>query len=89
MVEHDINNADIKSMDLDTLIAKSKEGKLSQGEINEAVEELDFDNDSLYKFYDALEDSGIPLPDDISSSEMSEIESEVEAFRTGETMEKK
>ncbi len=73
---------------IEELIAKSKEGKLSQTEINEAVEEMDFDNDSLDKFYDALEDSGIPLPDDISSSEMNEIESEVEAFGTSENMER-
>ncbi len=88
MVDNDMNKLEEKSMDIDKLIEKSKEGKLSQGELNEAVEEMDFDNDSLDKFYDALEDSGIPLPDDISSTEMSEIESEVEAFRTGENMEK-
>ena len=77
-----------KITNIDELIAKSKEGKLSKSEINEAVEEMDFDNDSLDKFYDALEDSGIPLPDDISSTEMSEIESEVEAFGTSENMER-
>ena len=73
---------------IEELIAKSKEGKISADELNEAVEEMDFDNDSLDKFYDALEDSGIPLPDDISSSEMSEIESEVEAFSTSDNMER-
>ena len=77
-----------KITNVDELIAKSKEGKLSQAEIDEAVEEMDFDNDSLDKFYDALEDSGIPLPDEISNSEMSEIESEVEAFGTSENMER-
>ena len=88
MVENDIKNEHEKTVDIEELIAKGKQGKLSRGEINEAVEELDFDNDSLDKFYDALEDSGIPLPDDISSSEMREIESEVEAFGTSENMEK-
>ncbi len=77
-----------KVKNIEDLIAKSKEGKISADELNEAVEEMDFDNDSLDKFYDALEDSGIPLPDDISSSEMSEIESEVEAFSTSDNMER-
>ena len=88
MVEKEIKHEQEKVVDIDELIAKSKEGKLSQSEINEAVEELDFDNDSLDKFYDALEDSGIPLPDDISNTEMNEIESEVEAFGTSENMER-
>ena len=92
MTENDIKNERAekaeKITNIDELIAKSKEGKLSKSEINEAVEEMDFDNDSLDKFYDALEDSGIPLPDDISSTEMSEIESEVEAFGTSENMER-
>ncbi|MBQ8817160.1 MAG: RNA polymerase sigma factor RpoD [Clostridia bacterium] len=88
MVENEIKNEQEKSISIEEFIAKSKEGKLSQEEINEAIEELDYDNDSLDKFYDALEDSGIPLPGDISSSEMSEIESEVEAFGTSENMEK-
>ena len=88
MVENEIKNEQEKTISIEEFIAKSKEGKLSQEEINEAIEELDYDNDSLDKFYDALEDSGIPLPGDISSSEMSEIESEVEAFGTSENMEK-
>lgn len=87
MEENDIKNENEKTVDIEQLIAKGKEGKLSQGEINEAVEELDYDNDSLDKFYDALEESGIPL-DDISNTEMNEIESEVEAFGTSENMEK-
>ena len=88
MQENEIKKDNEKIVDIDEIIAKSKEGKLSASEINEVVEEIDFDNDSLDKFYDALEDNGIPLPGDISSTEMSEIESEVEAFGTSENMEK-
>jgi RNA polymerase primary sigma factor len=91
MAEKEIKNdqeKQEKATAIDELIAKSKEGKLSQNEINEAVEEMDFDNESLDKFYDALEDNGIPFPDDISNSEMNEIESEVEAFGTSENMER-
>ena len=88
MQENEIKKDNEKVVNIDEIIAKSKEGKLSVSEINEVVEEIDFDNDSLDKFYDALEDNGIPLPGDISSTEMSEIESEVEAFGTSENMEK-
>ncbi len=88
MSENEIKNEQDKSVEIDELIAKSKEGKLSQGEIDEVVEEMDLDNDSLDKLYDAFEDSAGPLPDELSSSDMSEIESEVEGFGTGENMEK-
>ena len=87
-IEEMTNETNEKVRDLDSLIARTKEGKLSKSEINEAVEEMDLDNESLDKLYDELEDSGIPLPDDISSVEMMEIESEVEAFGTSENMER-
>ena len=87
-IEEMNNDISEKVKDLDALIAKSKEGKLSTSEINEAVEEMELDNESLDKLYDELEDSGIPLPDDISNVEMLEIESEVEAFGTSENMER-
>ena len=87
-IEEMTNETNEKVKDLDALIARSKEGKLSKSEINEAVEEMELDNESLDKLYDELEDSGIPLPDDISSVEMMEIESEVEAFGTSENMER-
>ena len=87
-IEEMNNDINEKVKDLDALIAKSKEGKLSSSEINEAVEEMELDNESLDKLYDELEDNGIPLPDDISNVEMLEIESEVEAFGTSENMER-
>ena len=87
-IEEMNNDINEKVKDLDALIAKSKEGKLSTSEINEAVEEMELDNESLDKLYDELEDNGIPLPDDISNVEMLEIESEVEAFGTSENMER-
>ena len=88
MVENEVKNEQEKLMDIDEFIAKSKEGKMSREEINEAVEELNLDTESLDKFYDALEDSAVPLPEEIMSSEISEIESEVAAFGTSENMEK-
>ncbi len=74
-----------KKMDMSDLIAKGKKGSLSITDLEEAIEKLDFDTDELY---DTLESNGISIPIDISQSEMTEIESEVEKFNTGENMER-
>ncbi len=73
---------------LEELIEKGKKGKLSSSDLEEAVEGMNFDTDALDEFYDVLEDNGIALPDEISTSELNAIESEVEAFGTSENMER-
>ena len=87
MTEHEIKLETDKSIDLDGLIEKGKQGTLSSDDLDEVVEEMDFDIDSLDKLYDTLENNGIALPD-LSSSELNEIESEVEGFGSGENMER-
>ena len=77
-----------KKIDMSELIEKGKKGALSTSDLDEMIEELDYDMDRLDKLYETLEDNGIPLPGDISSSEISEIESEVESFGAGENMER-
>ena len=77
-----------KKIDIEELIEKGKKGGLSTVDLDEAIEEMNFDMDSLDKLYETLEDNGIPLPDDMSNSEISEIETEVEKFGEGENMEK-
>ena len=77
-----------KKVDMDGLIEKGKKGDLSTNDLDEAMENMDFDMDSLEKLYEAFEDNGVSLPDDISTSEMNEIESEVERFGGGENMER-
>ena len=52
-----------KNAKMDDLLAKSKKGKLSESDLDEALEEMDYDIDSLDKLYESLEDSGIPLPE--------------------------
>ena len=76
-----------KKLDIDELIEKSKKDGLSSVDLDEALEEMDFDLDSLDKLYESLEDSGIPLGE-MSSAEISEIESEVEKLSTSDSMEK-
>ena len=88
MAENDIKQEKEKTIDLESLIEKGKQGKLSNDDLEEVVEEMDFDIDSLDKLYDTLENNGIPLPDDLTNSELNEIESEVEAFGTSENMER-
>ena len=79
---------DEKKIDVNELIEKGKKGALSTSDLDEMIEELDYDMDRLDKLYETLEDNGIPLPGDISSSEISEIENEVESFGGGENMER-
>ena len=88
MTEQEIKQENEKTIDFETLIEKGKQGKLSNDDIEEAVEEMDFNIDSLDKLYDTLENNGITLSDDLSNSELDAIESEVEAFGNSENMER-
>ena len=73
-------------LNMEELIEKGKKGALSTHDLDAALESAEFDIDTLDKLYETLEDNGIPLPGDISSAEMSEIENEVEHFGAGENM---
>ena len=84
MVANETKNPEEKvDIDLEEIIEKGKQGKLMENDLDRAAEEIDLD-----KLYDTLEDNGIELSGDISSTEMSEIESEVEAFSTSDNMER-
>jgi RNA polymerase primary sigma factor len=72
---------------VDSLIEKHKKGKLSQSDLDDLMEEMDFDVDQMDRLYEELEDSGISLDDNLSSEEMNEIESEVARFSASEAME--
>ena len=74
-----------KKVDMNDIIAKGKKGDLSIADLEEAMEEYDYDTDKLY---DTLESNGISLPMDIPQSEMTEIENDVEKFGTPESMER-
>ena len=72
-------------VDIEEMIEKRKQGKLSDHDYDRVAEEIGLD-----RFYDTLEDNGIDIitDDEVSSAEMSQIESEVEAFINGDTMER-
>ena len=76
-----------KAAKMNDLVAKGKKGKLSESDLDAVLEENDYDIDSLDKLYESLEDSGIPLPE-LSGTEMSEIENEVEQFGNSENMQR-
>ena len=76
-----------KKNSIDELIEKGKKEGLASVDLDEALEEMDFDLDSLDKLYESLEGSDIPIGE-ISSAEISEIESEVEKLSTSDSMEK-
>ena len=76
-----------RAMTVDSLIEKGKKGKLSQSDLDEMLEEMDFDVDQIDKLYEELEDNGINLNDNLSSEEMSAIENEVARFSAAEAME--
>ena len=77
-----------KKIDVSALIEKGKKGKLSASDLDEALEEMNFDAESIDKLYETLEDNGISFDGDLSSEEMSAIENEVEAFSAVENMER-
>ena len=79
-------NENEEKVNMEELIEKGKKGALSAHDLDAALETMDYDIDSLDKLYETLEDNGIPLPGDISSAEMSEIEQEGEQFGAGENM---
>ena len=82
-------NHDTKKNTFDTLIEKGKKGKLSSSDLDEALEEMNYDVDSIDKLYETLESHGIAFAGgDISTEEMNEIENEVSRFGVGENMER-
>ena len=55
-----------KTLDVQSLIEKGKKGALSESDLDEMLEECDYDMDKFEKLYETLEDNEIPLPGDIS-----------------------
>ena len=79
---------DKRELNIEELVEKGKRGKLSDGDLEEVLEESDYDLDTLDTLYEKLEDNGIPLTDDLTNAEINKIESEVEHFGGGENMER-
>ena len=88
MIEEVLSEAEKKqNLTVEALLEKGKKGKLSQGDVDAAMEELDFDVEQIDKFYEKLEENGITLEENISGEEMDAIENEVARFSAAESME--
>ena len=83
----ELSEEEKKTVSMDALIEKGKKGKLSQSELEDAMEEMDFDVDQIDKLYEELEDNGIDFEAELSAEEMNAIESEVARFGAAEAME--
>ena len=73
---------------VEVLIEKSKKSGLSDEDLDQALEEMDYDIDELDKLCDALEDHGVELPGSLSTAELEEIQKEVSKFENSANMEK-
>jgi len=88
MIEEIQTEAEKKqNLTVEALIEKGKKGKLSQNDVDAAMEELDFDVEQIDRFYEKLEENGISLVENISGEDMDAIESEVARFSAAESME--
>ncbi len=82
------NRETAASKKMDDLIEKGKKTGLSDEDLDQALEEMDYDIDELDKLCDALEDNGVELPGGLSTAELEEIQKEVSRFETPANMEK-
>ena len=82
-------NDNEKKFDINALIEKGKaKGSLSNSEIMEALEDVDYDIEQIEKLYDTLDSLGIEVTGYIDAPEINEIETEVEHYESAEDMEK-
>ncbi|MBE6564053.1 MAG: RNA polymerase sigma factor RpoD [Ruminococcaceae bacterium] len=78
-----------KKFEMKDLIEKGKaKGSLSNSEIMEALEDVDYDIEQIEKLYDTLEGLGIEITGYLDTQEFEKIESEVEQYESAEDMEK-
>ncbi len=87
ILENTSNKDNQKKVDTGYLIEKGKSGKLSNADIEEAMEAMDFDMDKLDKLYADLEENGIDVtPEQIAGDDIREIENEVAKYNKPEKM---
>lgn len=78
-----------KTFNMKDLIEKGKQkGSLSNSEIMEAIDDVDYDIDQIEKLYETLEGLGIEVTGYLDTPEFNEIENEVERYESAEDMEK-
>lgn len=83
------NTASDKKLDMRELIERGKaKGTLSNSEILEALEDVDYDIEQIENLYEQLGNLGIGITGYLDAPEFEEIESEIERYESAEDMEK-
>ncbi len=78
-----------KKIDMRDLVEHGKaKGSLSNSEIMEALEDVDYDIEQIEKLFETLENAGIEITGYLDAPEFEEIESEIERYESAEDMEK-
>jgi RNA polymerase primary sigma factor len=78
-----------KKIDMRELVEHGKaKGSLSNSEIMEALEDVDYDIEQIEKLYETLENAGIEITGYLDTPEFEAIESEIERYESAEDMEK-
>ena len=78
----------IEGNKVESLIEKGKKSGLSADDIDQALEEMNYDMEEYDKLREELEDEGISLSEGLSNAELEEIQNEVSKFDTSASMEK-
>ena len=82
------NNEQEKKFEIKDLVEKGKaKGSLSNSEIVEALEDVDYDLEQIEKLYETLENLGIEVTGYLDSPEFEEIENETDTFESIEEVE--
>lgn len=75
--------------DIQELVERAKaKGSISNSEIMELLEDVDYDIEQIEKLYETLENMGIDVTGYLDTPEFDEIETEVERYESAEEMEK-
>jgi len=77
-----------ESKKVEDLIEKSKKSGLSDEDLDQALEEMNYDMDELDKLCEVLEDNGVSIPGSLSNAELEEIQEEVSKLGNSENMER-
>ncbi len=78
-----------KKFNLKELVEKAKQkGSISNTEIMEELEDVDYDLEQIEKLYEALESAGVEVTGYLDTPEFGEIQTEVEQYESAEDMEK-
>lgn len=82
-------SASEKKLEVHDLIERGKsKGSLSNSEIMEAIDDVDYDIEQIEKLYDTLEGMGIEITGYLETPEFEQIENDVERYESAEDMEK-